>query len=59
MPSSLTCLPLSLPSTLEVYDTKNEAKFFKEGTSFKEFELILIPRQPGSLDNSRHPNQRL
>ncbi len=40
---------LNFPPSLEIYDTKNESKFFKEGTSFKEFELILIPRQAGPL----------
>lgn len=37
------------PKTVEVYDTKSEAKFFKNGRSFKEFEILLIPRQEGEL----------
>lgn len=37
------------PKTVEVYDTKSDAKFFKNGRSFKEFEVLLIPRQEGEL----------
>ncbi len=37
------------PKTVEVYDTKSDAKFFKNGRSFKEFEILLIPRQEGEL----------
>lgn len=37
------------PKTIEVYDTKSDAKFFKNGRSFKEFEILLIPRQEGEL----------
>lgn len=40
---------LNLPATVEVYDTKNQAKFFREGTSYKEFELILVPRAEGMV----------
>lgn len=40
---------LNLPSQLEQYDSKSEAKFFKNGRSFKEFEVLLIPRQEGDL----------
>lgn len=40
---------LNLPSALEQYDSKSEAKFFKNGRSFKEFEVLLIPRQEGEL----------
>ena len=40
---------LQLPVNLELYDTKAETKFFKEGTSYKEFELLLIPRQEGKI----------
>lgn len=41
--------PLDLPSTLEQYDSKNESKFYKDGKSYKEFELLLIPRQTGTI----------
>ena len=40
---------LDLPETVEIYDIKNESKFFKNGQSFKEFEVLLIPRQAGEL----------
>jgi hypothetical protein len=40
---------LNLPTNLELYDTKAETKFFKEGNSYKEFELLLIPRQEGKV----------
>lgn len=37
------------PSTVEVYDTKAESRFFKNGKAFKEFEVLLIPRAEGAL----------
>lgn len=40
---------IAFPPTIELYDTKHDAKFFKDGTSYKEFELTLIPRSPGPL----------
>ncbi|MCB0378123.1 MAG: protein BatD [Bdellovibrionales bacterium] len=40
-------LPIS--EKLEVYDIKNESQFFKNGQSFKEFEVLLIPREAGDL----------
>jgi hypothetical protein len=40
---------LDLPPDVEVYDIKKDAKFFKTGTSFKEFEILLIPRKEGDL----------
>jgi hypothetical protein len=40
---------LNLPTTVEVYDTKTDAKYFKNGKSYKEFEVLLIPRQEGEL----------
>lgn len=40
---------LNLPEGFEQYDTKNDSKFSKDGTSFKEFEILLIPRATGSL----------
>lgn len=41
---------LELPPTFELYDQKSQAKFMKDGTSFKEFEVLLIPREPGTFD---------
>lgn len=40
---------LPIGSDLEIYDIKNESKFFKNGQSFKEFEILLIPRQAGEI----------
>lgn len=37
------------PTGLEVYNTKSDAKFFKNGRSYKEFEILLIPRQEGEV----------
>jgi hypothetical protein len=41
--------PMALPTGLENYDTKSDAKFFKNGRSYKEFEVLIIPREPGDL----------
>ncbi|MCC7404869.1 MAG: protein BatD [Bdellovibrionales bacterium] len=41
--------PLKLPPNVEVYDTKSESKFFKNGQSYKEFEVLLIPRAVGEV----------
>ena len=40
---------IAWPEGLELYDTKSEAKFFKEGNSYKEFEILVIPRKEGEL----------
>ena len=40
---------LPLGDDLEVYDIKNESKFFRNGQSFKEFEVLLIPQKAGPL----------
>jgi len=40
---------LNLPPSMELYDTKKESKYFKDGQSYKEFELLLIPREPGLI----------
>ena len=40
---------LNLPAGVEVYDTKSDSKYFKNGRSFKEFEVLIIPRQEGVL----------
>ncbi len=37
------------PQGLEIYDTKSESKFFKNGLSYKEFEILIIPRQEGDI----------
>ncbi|MGE3759966.1 MAG: BatD family protein [Pseudobdellovibrionaceae bacterium] len=38
---------LELPPSFELYDQKSQAKFMKDGSSFKEFEVLIIPREPG------------
>lgn len=40
---------LNLPGGLELYDSKSDSKFFKNGQSYKEFEVLVIPRQTGDL----------
>ncbi|QDK44711.1 protein BatD [Bdellovibrio sp. ZAP7] len=40
---------MTLPTGLEQYDTKSDSKFFKNGRSYKEFEMLLIPRQEGDM----------
>jgi hypothetical protein len=40
---------IAWPEGIEVFEVRNEAKFFKTGNSFKEFEIILIPRKDGKL----------
>ena len=48
--AKLIDLPMiNWPEGLEVYDTKSEAKFYKEGNSFKEFEILVIPRRTGEM----------
>jgi hypothetical protein len=37
------------PEGIEVFEVRNEAKFFKNGQSYKEFEIILIPRKDGKM----------
>ncbi len=41
---------LDLPPSFELYDQKSQAKYLKYGTSFKEFEVLLIPREPGIFE---------
>ncbi|MCB0413207.1 MAG: protein BatD [Bdellovibrionales bacterium] len=41
---------LELPPSLELYDTKKDSKFFKTGKSYKEFELLIIPREAGEVE---------
>lgn len=40
---------LNLPQGVEVYETKSESKYFKNGRSYKEFQVLIIPRQEGAL----------
>jgi hypothetical protein len=41
--------PFQPPEGLEIYDSQNEARFFRTGTSFKEFNILLIPRREGEF----------
>lgn len=41
--------PLNLPEQLEIYETQKEAKFFRTGTGFRDFVVLLIPRQEGPI----------
>ncbi len=41
--------PIEWPAGLEVYDTKSESKFYKNGQSFKEFEILLVPKNTGDV----------
>ncbi|MCB9073363.1 MAG: protein BatD [Bdellovibrionaceae bacterium] len=40
---------LALPPSVELYDIKKDSQFFKNGTSYKEFEIFLIPREEGDM----------
>lgn len=40
---------MNMPSQLEQYDSKSDSKFFKNGRSYKEFEVLMIPRQEGEF----------
>jgi len=40
---------INWPASLEVFDTKSESRFFKNGQSYKEFEILLVPRQEGTV----------
>lgn len=39
--------PFEPPEGMEVYDTQKDAKFFRTGTSYKDFSILLIPRSEG------------
>lgn len=41
--------PMQLPEGLELYDNQNEARFYRTGTSFKEFKVLMIPRREGDF----------
>ena len=43
--------PLKLPPQLEIYNQSSQAKFFKNGNSYKEFEFLLIPKSEPPLEN--------
>ncbi len=41
--------PFEAPQGIELYDTQKEAKFFKNGTSYKDFNVLLVPRSQGDF----------
>lgn len=41
---------LNLAENLETFDTRSESKFFKNGTSYKNFSVLIIPRQEGKME---------
>lgn len=40
---------LQLPPELELYDTQSSSKFFRDGRSYKEFQVLIIPRREGEF----------
>lgn len=38
---------LQWPASFELYDTKSESRFFQSGKSFKEFTMLVIPKEQG------------
>jgi hypothetical protein len=38
-----------IPQGLELYDKQNDARFFRTGTSYKDFSFLLIPRREGEF----------
>lgn len=41
---------LPFPKGIDVYDSKSESKFFKDGRSYKQFDILIIPRQAGEVE---------
>lgn len=41
--------PVQWPDNLSVFDTKSDSKFFKNGQSFKEFEILLVQSKKGEF----------
>lgn len=39
--------PFTPPEGIEIYEQTNDAKFFRTGTSYKDFSNLLIAREPG------------
>lgn len=37
------------PTGFELYDTKSESKYFQSGKSYKEFVMLVIPKESGVL----------
>jgi hypothetical protein len=41
--------PFTPPDGMELYDTQKDAKFFTNGTSYQDFNILLIPRREGEF----------
>jgi hypothetical protein len=41
--------PFQAPEGVELYDTQDEARFFRTGMSYKEFRVLLVPRREGAF----------
>lgn len=41
--------PFQPPEGMELYDTQKDSKFFRTGTSFKDFSIMMIPRREGEF----------
>ncbi len=41
--------PFEPPQGIEIYETQKDAKFFRTGSSYKEFTVMLIPRAEGDF----------
>lgn len=41
--------PIDWPADLEVYDTRSESKFYKNGQSYKEFEVLVVAKKQGEV----------
>lgn len=41
---------IAWPEGLEMYDSKSESRFFKNGRSYKQFDLLVIPRKEGVIE---------
>jgi hypothetical protein len=41
--------PIDLPDSLELYETQQDAKFFRTGTSYRDFTLLIVPKQEGEI----------
>ena len=41
---------INWPPSIEMYNSKSDSHFYKDGHSDKEFDLLLIPRQEGEIE---------
>lgn len=45
--------PITWPDGFEIFDTKSDARFSVDGTSYKEFEILVIPKNEGNFEIPR------